>query len=223
MRRSATATVEAPSVSPAPRGTSTTMRFVAPDDRPRRRRRIWRVTANVLFLIMAVGWFFLLRPTWLGGPATIVRVAGVSMEPGMHTGDLVLVHDQDSYEVGDVVAFRVPQPESARRPHVIHRVVQDDAGVFTLRGDNNEHDDPWEVRESDIAGRLWIHVPGGGVWFAKLTDPVLLAALAAAVTAFLVIVAPEAPSTDRAEPTNSTARPRRRRPSSGADRSKDPQ
>jgi signal peptidase I len=35
-------------------------------------------------------------------------VSGSSMEPRMHTGDLVIGREQSSDEVGDAVASRVP-------------------------------------------------------------------------------------------------------------------
>ena len=125
----------------------------------------------------------------------MVRVAGVSMEPGMHTGDLAIVHARGDYDVGEVVAFQVPDDESGQRPYVIHRIIAEKDGVFTLRGDNNDHDDPWDVRAQDIAGRLWFHAPGAGTWVARLSDPVVLAALLASLTAFLVCIGPD--ETDR--------------------------
>lgn len=162
----------------------------APAERRRRGRRLRRVAANVVFVVVALGWFFLLAPTWLGGPATIVRVTGDSMEPSMHTGDLVIAHAQNTYEVGDVVAFRVPNDESGQRPYVIHRIVDEQEGVFTLRGDNNDYDDPWAVHTEDISGRLWLHAPDAGNWVLQLADPIVLAALCAAATAFVVCIGP---------------------------------
>lgn len=193
-RRAVASTTEARPAAPVWTETATLAWSPPQMSAPRRTRQLWRITANVVLVIVAVGWFFLLRPVALGGPTTVVRVTGVSMEPGMETGDLAIVHQQDSYEVGDVVAFRVPEAASSQRPHVIHRIVAEHGGVFTLRGDNNPHDDPWDVREHDIAGRLWLHVPGAGALITLVMDPVVLAALSAAVTAFLVCIGPSEPS-----------------------------
>ena len=41
-----------------------------------------------------LAWFLLLRPVTLGGPVGYVIVAGVSMEPAFHTGDLAVLLGQ---------------------------------------------------------------------------------------------------------------------------------
>lgn len=146
-----------------------------------------RVVGLAIVVLLATAWFLWLRPPWLGGPLTIIRVTGQSMEPGMHTGDLALMHAGSAYNVGDVVAFRIPSPDGPG-PFVIHRIVAEDDGVLKMRGDNNIGNDPWNITESDIAGKLWVHIPGAGQSMAYLADPVVLAALAASATAFVVVL-----------------------------------
>lgn len=155
-----------------------------------------RVAGLTVVALLVIAWALWLRPPWLGGPLTIIRVTGQSMEPAMHTGDLALMHADSSYGVGDVVAFRIPSP-GGPGPFVIHRIVAEEDGSLTMRGDNNVGNDPWHVTESDIAGELWVHVPGGGQVVAYLADPVVLAALAASATAFLVVLGDSRPSDRR--------------------------
>lgn len=128
-------------------------------------------------------WFFLLRPAALGGPASYVIVAGRSMEPGLQMHDLAIVRKQDSYGVGDVIAFRVPEGE------VIHRIVGGNAdGGFLVKGDNNEEPDLWRPRPSDIEGALWLRVPAGGRALEFLAQPANAAIAAGSLAAFWLLV-----------------------------------
>ena len=61
------------------------------------------------------------------------------MEPGYHTGDLVLVRKAQTYQVGDVVTYRDAEMGS----YVIHRIIGIEQGLFVLKGDNNSWIDPF--------------------------------------------------------------------------------
>src|SRR5690554_6680754 len=98
-----------------------------------------------LSLGLIVAWMFTLRPTALGGPAGYVMVSGISMQPTLYTGDLVITRKSDEYRVGDVVAFR------AEGGMVIHRIIDGDGDTgFILQGDNNEFRDQWRPTTKDI-------------------------------------------------------------------------
>ena len=59
-------------------------------------------------LLMAVAFAFLwlwVGPAQLGGGVTYVTTHGISMQPGIHAGDLILVRAADSYGPGDAVAY----------------------------------------------------------------------------------------------------------------------
>src|SRR4249919_728120 len=89
----------------------------------------------VVVLALPVLWF--LAPVQLHGHTGYAIVSGISMEPDFHDGDLVLLHEQPGYHVGEVVAYRSPAYGV-----VLHRVraVEPD-GTYTFRGDNNAFDD----------------------------------------------------------------------------------
>jgi signal peptidase I len=130
----------------------------------------------------AVAWFLLLRPDFLGGPASYVIVSGRSMEPGMQTGDLAVLRQRPEYGHGDVVAFRADGGGM-----VIHRIVGGDASEgFLLRGDNSQRTDPWRPTPDEIKGRRWFTVPAGGKPVQMLQTPVGLAAVAGAIATFAV-------------------------------------
>lgn len=149
---------------------------------PLRRPAIRCSTAVGLLVTVALiaAWFALLRPTFLGGPAGYVIVAGRSMEPAFHTGDLAITQRQADYQVGDVIAFETEGGV------VIHRIVGGDATQgFVMQGDNREVPDQWHPRPDAIVGAAWILVPGAGNALALVRQPAILASLAASVV-FLV-------------------------------------
>jgi len=146
--------------------------------------------ASAAFIL---AWFFLFRPDFLGGPASYIIVSGKSMEPGLQSGDLVVVRRQADYQPGDVVAFDVGGGK------VIHRIVEGSAEEgFVMRGDNNDGFDPWRPGEDDILGEMWFSVPRAGRLLAVLQSPVLLAGLASSVAVFLVLIGPEGAKSKRA-------------------------
>ena len=84
------------------------------------------------------------------GSDRIAVVRGRSMEPILHTGDIVfLVHkDPESIKVGDVVVYR----EGAT--FIIHRVVYKyryaDTWCYVVWGDNNPIPDPGDPMECGV-------------------------------------------------------------------------
>lgn len=139
--------------------------------------------ATVLTVAAIVTWCVLLRPAFLGGTTGYVLVAGTSMEPTMHTGDLAVIHRQDGYRVGDVIAFHVPRGEPGAGALVIHRIIggSPTAGYRT-QGDNRDRPDFWRPKPADVAGRTWFHVPGVGRALALLRQPLALGTLAGLLT-----------------------------------------
>jgi signal peptidase I len=136
---------------------------------------MWALGAYVLAAI----WLFLAPPA-VGGQTSYVVTSGISMEPRFHTGDLALVRQQDSYAVGDVIAYHSPTLGEV----VLHRINSGDAGGFRTKGDNNSWLDPDTVSGEEILGKLWVHVPKAGAFLhARTLVPVavLLAAGAVAV------------------------------------------
>ncbi len=131
--------------------------------------------------ILAAFWLTLIVVVWasfaplqVGGQATYVIVAGQSMEPNLHLGDLVIVHRTSSYRVGDVVAY---QNADINR-YVIHRIINEKQGHFLLQGDNNTWIDHFEPTRQQILGKLWIHLPRFGIYMQKLREPVYMALIA---------------------------------------------
>jgi len=158
----------------------------------RRRARphltIRRALALMLTLVVVVAWSVFLRPGALGGPATYVIVAGTSMEPELHSNDLVAAFEQSTYAVGDVVVFRVPAAESGAGTHIVHRIVGGDPHTgFLVRGDSREGPDNWEPTADEILGKMQLRIPFVGSALLFLRTPPGMALLAGLITLLIAL------------------------------------
>lgn len=141
---------------------------------------------------MVVAWAVFLRPQFLGGDAGYVTIAGKSMEPGMHTGDVVVVRRQRSYRVGDVLAYRIPRGQAAAGRVVIHRVRGGSAvDGYIMRGDNRDSNDFWRPTPSDAVGKAWVRAPGLGLVGSMILSPLGLGLLAGLATMVLIGAPPK--------------------------------
>lgn len=122
---------------------------------------------SALVALAVIGWV-LVGPSQLGGPVTYVAVSGTSMEPQLHTGDLVIVRKASSYDVGDVVAYKNPQLNST----VLHRISKIEDDRYVLKGDNNDFVDTYKAGPDEIVGRRWIVLGGAGRIVQLLRSPV---------------------------------------------------
>ena len=98
---------------------------------------------------LAAAWI-VLAPASLGGSASYMVIDGVSMEPHLHRGDLVIVRAQASYGVGQVVAYHNLQLGRV----VLHRIVSEAGGSYAFKGDNNNFVDFYHPPSSELIGRL---------------------------------------------------------------------
>ena len=144
---------------------------------------------TVLAIAVLAAWVVFLRPTGLGGTASYIFVAGVSMQPTLVTGDLVVLQRADEYKPGDVVAYHVPQGEPGEGALVIHRIIGGSAADgFILQGDNKPVPDDWRPTPDLIEGAMWFRAPGAGAVIGAVRTPTVFAPLAAAVTVFFILL-----------------------------------
>ena len=148
-------------------------------------------------LLLLLGGFAFLRPPLLGGATSYVIVTGVSMQPTLWTGDLVLARRAGSYVLGDVVAYHPPDTDGL----VIHRIVGREGDAFLFQGDNNDWVDPWTATPDRIAGKGWVVIPRLGALFAYLQAPVRMAAAVGALFLYVslagLVLAPRWGSRER--------------------------
>ena len=129
------------------------------------------------------------RPHVMGGPISTIAVSGESMLPTFQPGDLLIMKHQNSYNIGDIVVYLIPQDEVGGGRKVVHRIVGGDANGFEMRGDNNTSVDPWYPTQSQILGREWFRISGLARMLSHLRDPFVLA-IAIALTTLMVTLAP---------------------------------
>jgi signal peptidase I len=120
-------------------------------------RGVKRAVALIVIIALCMAGFLSIR-----GTMPFIPVLGVSMEPVLHAGDLILIKEisPSDVKVGDIIVFTIPQAvrEYYNYPPVVaHRVKevrQSDSGVtFRTKGDNSG-EDLFTVRPEDIRGQV---------------------------------------------------------------------
>jgi len=134
-----------------------------------------------LFVAVAAAWV-LLAPSTFGGQTSYVIVAGASMEPTLHQGDLVLARRAPSYEIDQIVTYHHPQVGP-----VIHRIIDRQGTRYTLQGDNNSWIDSYAPTGDEIVGQSWLVVRRAGTLLMTLRTPSGLAVLSLLFGAVLVL------------------------------------
>jgi len=180
-----------------------------------RTTRSWTstVTRSTLFVAVAAAWV-LLAPSSFGGQTTYVIVAGASMEPTLHQGDLVLARRAPSYEIDQIVTYNHPQVGP-----VIHRIIDRQGTHYTLQGDANSWIDSYSPTGDEIVGKSWLVLRRAGSFLVTLRTSSGLAVLSLLFGAALVLTVGRSPADKTSqEPTaDQTSRPARpARPSDGA-------
>jgi signal peptidase len=151
-------------------------------------RRAIQALALVAVAAVALGWFVFLRPQVLGGPAAYILVSGQSMEPTIHAGSLVVAQRQETYQVGEIVVYRIPDGEPASGLNVIHRIVGGSAATgFVMQVDNAPGSDVWRPKPADILGRSEVVVPGAVSVLLVARSPIVAASVAAALAVYFIL------------------------------------
>jgi signal peptidase I len=139
----------------------------------RKSRRLPDAVANILLVVGLAAIWIALAPVKLGGQVSYVMVNGISMEPGFHGGDLVVVRQASEYQVGDIVTYR----DGEMGAYVIHRIIGTEQNRFVLKGDNNSWIDEYQPTRDEIVGKLWIHLPKLGKTVEWVRKPINMALL----------------------------------------------
>jgi len=150
----------------------------------KRYRRWVGILLGAVGLVLLVAAWLVFAPVPFGGQSSYAIVNGNSMEPLYAPGDLVIVKKAPVYQVGDVVAFF----DSQLNHYVIHRIVAEDDGLITTKGDHNGWIDPDRTPTSAIVGKAWIPLGVLGPVLVALRRPFPLALLAGLAGLLLVAV-----------------------------------
>ncbi|NMC55233.1 MAG: signal peptidase I [Chloroflexi bacterium] len=134
--------------------------------------RAWMINflSGSALILALLAWVFF-APSAAGGQTDYVLIQGSSMEPGFHTGDLVIVRHSTGYQVGDAAAYRDPNLNR----FVFHRITAQNLDRFIFKGDNNAWTDSYQPNAKEITGKLWIHLPRAGNVVEGFRRPAVLA------------------------------------------------
>ena len=86
----------------------------------------------------------------------VVAVFSESMVPVLNKGDMIFVHNNGEFEVGDIVVY-----QTAQTPYpIIHRIIEMEGDMISTKGDNNPVADPWNPTPiSAVHGKASIKFP----------------------------------------------------------------
>lgn len=153
---------------------------------PSAQRYVHRTLSGIAW-ILVLGAIFLAWPVAFGGQTGYTVVVGHSMDPTYHTGDLVITRPQDTYQVGDIVVYRVPAGEPAEGRHVIHRLIDgSNEEGWVSQGDNNDFTDIWTPHDADMVGGAYLHIPYGGYVLLQARNPLVFAVLGGIYVGYLL-------------------------------------
>jgi signal peptidase I len=136
---------------------------------------------SAFWVVLIVAAWIAFAPTPAGGMSSYILIIGNSMEPNFHRGDLIIVHPASEYNVGDIIAYRNIELKS----NVFHRIIEQEYGRYTLKGDNNSWLDSYQPSREEVIGKLWIHLPRVGSMIQFLRTPLNMALFAAALIGVL--------------------------------------
>lgn len=95
---------------------------------------------------------------FLGSSIPLAVVSSYSMDPTLHVTDIVvsLMPSRNNYAVGDIIIFKNPLGEL-----IVHRVIKKclNPPVYVTQGDANPIPDTYQIRSSDIYGKVIVVIP----------------------------------------------------------------
>jgi len=112
----------------------------------------------------------------LFGYGKAVVVTG-SMEPAIRPGDMVIVREQDVYDIGDIVLYKA-------NSYITHRIVGKTEDGYITQGDANNTDDG-EIQREQLVGKIILTIPKIGHVFSFLKTPLGILVL---VTVLLILI-----------------------------------
>ena len=168
-------------------------------------RRVFNVAGFIASLLLS--WY--LWPASLGGDTHFVVVQGSSMEPTFHLGEAIMVKDNPSPEVGDIIVFNIPADEPAGGMLVIHRVrsIRPD-GSYETQGDNRATPDTFHTTDGDVMGSPVHAVPHVGRLIGLASKPIVVALATGSVAVMLLWPKrrhPEEPDSDETSEDDDTS------------------
>lgn len=156
------------------------------------------LTALLVFLLISN--LYLIGAKMIGGIAhpnvfgysSAIVISG-SMSGTIEVNDMVIIHEEDKYSVGDIVSF------ASNGNLVTHRIVQEFENGFVTKGDANNAEDMDLLVPEQIVGRVVFVIPKIGMFIEYLRTPLGMTCLV--FVGFLLIEIPALVRRNKAEET----------------------
>lgn len=130
-----------------------------------------QIVLIVLAVILGVNLYTLNASRLLGnqlpmpfGYGAAVVLSG-SMEPTLSVDDLIIVREEDNYQVGDIVVYQ------DGGTLIVHRIVSADGDTIVTQGDANNVPDA-AIHKISIKGKMVASIPGIGMIVNSMKSPV---------------------------------------------------
>jgi len=167
--------------------------LIQSQERSKMAKEIIEIVVIILILIGGVYGIDITLKYVLNTSKPVVVVEGVSMEPTLHEGDILIVkgvHPKD-IEIGDIIVFESSEstPHILPNKTVVHRVIdikydeERNQYLYLTKGDNNKTNpipDGW-VPDEDVYGVVIFIIPRVGVvslWLRRShLAPIIIGAL----------------------------------------------
>ena len=137
----------------------------------------------LIFIFIVVMIWLIFSPVQLGGLTSYVVINGNSMEPDFMVGDLIVARKSPSYKINQPVVYDNPKVG-----FVFHRIIDQEGSQYILAGDNNDWIDSYHPESSEIIGKLWFSISGGGTVITKLREPLYFALFSLIILVILVSI-----------------------------------
>lgn len=127
----------------------------------------------IVILIFVCFSKFLLKNdlTKIFGYGSLIVVTG-SMEPTIHIKELIVIKEENDYNINDIVTYR-----DSENNLVTHRIVEKNQNKIVTRGDNNTRDD-LETSIKNVEGKVIFHSIVLGELFLYWLKPIVIVILA---------------------------------------------
>ena len=123
---------------------------------------ILNIIAGICIVLAAISIFTVMTTPKGRAPSvfgySVMRVITDSMAPAVPEGSVMVVKNEDKYEIGEIISFYSSDPTILGKinSHRVSGVETDERGriLYTTRGDNNGTDDFYKVASSEIIGKM---------------------------------------------------------------------
>ena len=129
-----------------------------------------RVALGIVFAVLLFLLFIFSTIPSVFGFSPLTVLTG-SMEPEIYPGDMVVIHRESDYAVGDTVTYVVSGGTSSVTHKIVREYVQDGVTYYITKGTNNNTEDAMPVAKSQVAGKVVLVIPGLGTFLEWLKTP----------------------------------------------------